>query len=210
MFFIWTLFIYICIFYFINLDPGAYKINENNDYLINLIDNDDDNKIIISNYCIKCQIRKDLHSKHCFYCDRCIKEFDHHCHWLNKCIGENNKEIFNYLIIILLINSYLTLLLLFYGKKRQQIISFEKFFNFIFFNKLNFVNKLKEYIFNIYIAIFICIHFVIIPLLYFWLKQKYKGNNIINNSNSKTEYLIENKGMINDEAINLLEDNNNV
>ena len=101
MFLIWTLFIYIFIFYFINLDPGASKINQNNSYLLNLIDNDSDNKIIVSNYCIKCQVRKELHSKHCFYCDRCIQEFDHHCHWLNKCIGKNNKEIFNYFIIIL-------------------------------------------------------------------------------------------------------------
>ena len=210
MFLIWTLFIYVCIFYFVNLDPGASKINENNNYLLNLIENDGDNKIIISYYCIKCQVRKELHSKHCFYCDRCIQEFDHHCHWLNKCIGKNNKEIFNYLIIILLINTYFTLILLFYGKKRQQIISFEDFFNFIFFRILNFVIKLKIYIFKIYIAIYICAHFLIIPLLYFWLKQKYKrGNNNIINSNSKTECLIENKGIINDETIHLLEDNNN-
>ena len=132
MFFIWTLFIYVCIFLFLNLDPGTSKINGDN-YLLDLIDNNVDNKIIISNYCIKCKIRKEIHSKHCFYCDRCIKEFDHHCHWLNKCIGKNNKEIFNYLIIILLINSYFTLFLLFYGKKRQKIISFIKIFNFIFF-----------------------------------------------------------------------------
>ena len=210
MFFIWTLFIFVCIFLFINLDPGTLKIKGDN-YLLNLIENDDDNKINISNYCIKCQIKKELYSKHCFYCDRCIKEFDHHCQWLNKCIGKNNKELFNYFIFILLINSYLTLLLLFYGKKRKQIISFKKIFKFIYFNKLYSINKLKIYIFNIYIAIFICIHFVIIPLLYFWIKQKYKGNNNIYNSNSKTEYLIENTGINNDndEITNLLEDNNN-
>ena len=71
------------------------------------------------------------------------------------------------------------------------------------------MNKLKIYIFNIYLAIFICIHLIILPLLYFWLKQKYKGNNNLYNLNNKTEYLIENSGINNDETTNLLEDNNN-
>ncbi|PLW44007.1 hypothetical protein PCANC_08588 [Puccinia coronata f. sp. avenae] len=46
------------------------------------------------NFCISCENRKPLRSKHCKICQRCIGKFDHHCPWIWNCVGVGNHRQF--------------------------------------------------------------------------------------------------------------------
>ena len=203
LFLVWTFLIWAFIFYFLSIDSGILKKNTGN-YLLSLIE-ENENKIDLSNYCIRCQIKKELYTKHCFYCDKCIKDFDHHCYWLNKCVGKNNKYIFNILIIFLLINSYVYFIPFYLAQKNEKIINLKAFLSFFFLSNLSILRILKRFIFYLYLLFLICINIVIIPLIKFYLKQNILDNDRI----YKTEYLIENSELVNDEAINLLDGNKN-
>lgn len=205
-FLVWIFFIWSLILYFISVDSGTFKKNSGN-YLLSLIDEDKDNNLNLSKYCIKCQIRKELYTKHCIYCDRCIKEFDHHCKWLEKCIGKNNKILFNVLIIFLLINSYVYFIPFYFALKSERIVYMETVLKFFFLDNLNILLKFKKIIFYLYLLFLICINIIIIPLIKFCLEQNQKFNIFYNNRMYKTEYLIENSEIVNDEAVNLLEEN---
>ena len=107
---LWNCFVWIYILYFLYKSPGEIKPNPKG-YLLKLLENDKENNIDLWYFCIKCEVRKDIDSKHCFFCDKCVKDWDHHCIWLKKCIGNNNKKSFQYLLVIVIINSIFNLVL---------------------------------------------------------------------------------------------------
>ena len=219
---IWTFLIWLYIIYFIQKDPGYIKSNFNN-FLLNLIEKgneynllEENNEIIdISKYCIKCKIEKDYHIKHCFFCDKCINEFDHHCYWVKKCVGKNNKEDFNNLLILLLINSYFIFILCILalinknlnGNVNQIAICFKNILKLLVFGDINLANNLKLFFIILSFLSLILIHIGTLPLIHSPLKKKYNLNNNYEMLSLKKENLIENMLDSNDEAIKLLEDN---
>lgn len=206
-FLIWTFFIWSFILYFISLDSGTFKKNTDN-YLLSLID-ENENDINLLKYCIKCQIKKELYTKHCFYCDKCIKDFDHHCYWLNKCIGKNNKFHFNILIVFLLINSYVYFIPFYFAQKNERIMNLETLLKIFFLSNLSILQKMKIFIFYLYLLFLISINIIILPLIKFCLEQKHKNNMLYKDRINKTEPLIEMSEIVNEETINLLDENNN-
>ena len=139
-------------------------------------------------YCIKCQIKKEANSKHCFFCDKCIKEFDHHCIWLKKCVGKKNKKYFFFLISIILINCIFNLILCIISQKNELIKT-----NFIFtsflINNIEVTRIVKVLIFAIYLIFCSSAFFVIIPVIKFHITQKSNDDIFII---SKTEKLLKN------------------
>ena len=154
---IFTILFWICLYIFLKKEPEIIQKNKNNNYLINLIKNDYENKVDLWQYCIKCQIKKEYNIKHCFFCDKCINEFDHHCIWLNKCICKSNKIIFSLLLILIsfnaLFNSYMFYLNLKNGNSWVAFIT-------------------KIIIFFIYLFFVINILVIVIPLLKFYYCEK--------------------------------------
>ena len=184
---LWTGFLWLYIFYFLIKSPGRVKPNKKN-YLLNLIENDKENNIDLWYYCIKCQIKKEANSKHCFFCDKCIKEFDHHCIWLKKCVGKKNKKYFFFLISIILINCIFNLILCIISQKNELIKT-----NFIFtsflINNIEVTRIVKVLIFVIYLIFCSSAFFVIIPVIKFHITQKSNDDIFII---SKTEKLLKN------------------
>uniref|UniRef100_A0A6B2L0R6 Palmitoyltransferase n=1 Tax=Arcella intermedia TaxID=1963864 RepID=A0A6B2L0R6_9EUKA len=45
-------------------------------------------------YCVTCQVRRPLRSKHCRSCDQCVARFDHYCPWINNDVGYGNHRLF--------------------------------------------------------------------------------------------------------------------
>ena len=211
---IWTIFIWLYILYFIEKDPGTIKVNKNN-FLLNLIEREkksdeeeiNEKPIDISEYCIKCQIEKKFNIRHCFFCDKCINEFDHHCYWIKQCVGKNNRDDFNCLLIVLLINSYINIILCIFSLLNNNVIHFNKIFEYLIKGNLELANNLKIFFIVLYFIYVIIIHIGILPLLSLSFKQKYNLNNFYERITSKNENLIENIQDSNDEAIKLLEKN---
>lgn len=172
---LWTIFIWKYIFIFINLEAGFIK-NKSNNYLIELID-DDDNNINLRDYCIKCQVELEKNSKHCFYCKKCIKDFDHHCNWIQKCVGKKNKKPFFILMILFLFNCLFNFLICFCP---------------IFWSKSSSFKHLIMIFFCVIYSLFsLAISIIIFPIFYHRYKNL-SNNSYINNLNNKKEYLIEN------------------
>ena len=204
---LWTAFVWMYIISFLNKSPGKLKANSKN-YLLNLIENDNKNEIDLWYYCIKCQVKKEMNSNHCYFCDECYSDFDHHCIWLNKCIGKNNKKLFYFLIVIILLNSVFNLIICFLGEINSEIKT-EFIHTPFLFKYMKITLVLKTSIFAIYFLCAVMIFIIIIPLIKFYITHREENdidelqnsnaqiNNIINNDNNnnndeyETDKLIE-------------------
>ena len=80
-------------------DPG-YIDNKNQSNLLELLVDNEPNKI-----CAYCQIIKPIRSKHCHFCQKCVIVYDHHCPWVKNCIGAKNHLHF----ILFIINIWFSL-----------------------------------------------------------------------------------------------------
>ena len=201
---LFTVFIFGFIIYFLKKDPGFLKSNSK-DYLKELIEEDNENNIDISNYCIKCQILKDYNTRHCYYCDKCVKKFDHHCRWVNKCVGNNNIDLYDKLIFLLLGYNFFNFILCLFANanKNKTIINFKDFLNYIIFGHTNIANTIKIFLFVLYFLFFLGFSVIILPIIKFIYQQKYYSNNIYDITYLKNENLVENT-QDNEEATSLL------
>ena len=166
----WTGLVWIYIIYFLNKSPGKIKANKKN-YLLNLIENDNKNQIDMWYYCIKCQIKKEANSNHCYFCDECYSDFDHHCIWLKKCIGKNNKKNFYALILIILLNSIFNLIICFLSELNNDIKIYFIFTPFLL-RHMKFTIILKTSIFALCFLFVVMVFIILIPLIKFYINQK--------------------------------------
>ncbi|KAG4090815.1 ankyrin repeat-containing domain protein [Neocallimastix lanati (nom. inval.)] len=97
---------FLCLFH----DPGNIphlSIESRNKVIQELAEQD----ILDSrHYCVECNIRKPIRSKHCRFCNKCVILFDHHCPWTYNCIGYLNHRSF----VIFLYSTVIGGILLFY------------------------------------------------------------------------------------------------
>ena len=88
----------ICVYNFvrsITLDPGYIPLPRNPLDRKTIIEAlVEQSKFDGMNFCISCENRKPLRSKHCKICQRCIGKFDHHCPWVWNCVGVGNHRQF--------------------------------------------------------------------------------------------------------------------
>ena len=188
---LWTAFVWMYIISFLNKSPGKLKANSKN-YLLNLIENDNKNEIDLWYYCIKCQVKKEMNSNHCYFCDECYSDFDHHCIWLNKCIGKNNKKLFYCLIVIILLNSVFNLIICFLGEINTEIKT-EFIHTPFLFKYMKITLVLKTSIFAIYFLCAVMIFIIIIPLIKFYITHREENDiNELQNSNAQINNIINN------------------
>jgi len=180
----WTGLVWIYIIYFLNKSPGKIKANKKN-YLLNLIENDNKNQIDMWYYCIKCQIKKEANSNHCYFCDECYSDFDHHCIWLKKCIGKNNKKNFYVLILIILLNSIFNLIICFLSELNNDIKIYFIFTPFLL-RHMKFTIILKTSIFALCFLFVVMVFIILIPLIKFYINQK-NDDDIFVLQNSTTQ-----------------------
>ena len=166
---LWTGLVCLYILYFLNKSPGTIKQNKKN-YLLSLLEKDEENNIDLWNYCIRCQTKKEIDSNHCYFCDKCICGFDHHCIWLKKCIGKNNKKQFYFLVFVILINSIFNLIICLIGVKSDAIKNNLFFSNFLV-NNIKIARILKILVFVLYFLFASIAFFVIIPVIKFYINQ---------------------------------------
>ena len=180
----WTGLVWIYIIYFLNKSPGKIKANKKK-YLLNLIENDNKNQIDMWYYCIKCQIKKEANSNHCYFCDECYSDFDHHCIWLKKCIGKNNKKNFYVLILIILLNSIFNLIICFLSELNNDIKIYFIFTPFLL-RHMKFTIILKTSIFALCFLFVVMVFIILIPLIKFYINQK-NDDDIFVLQNSTTQ-----------------------
>ena len=166
---LWTGFVWIYIIYFLNKSPGKIKPNRKN-YLLNLIENDKKNEIDLWSYCIKCKIKKEADSNHCYFCDECYSDFDHHCIWLKKCIAKNNKKNFYSLILIILLNATFNIIICFLSEINNSIKT-EFIFTSFLLRHMKFTLIIKTIIFAIYFLFVTMVYIILIPLIKFYIRQ---------------------------------------
>ena len=202
LYLIWSGFLVIYIIYFLNKSPGTIKQN-NKDYLFNLIEND--NKIDLWHYCIKCQAKQENKSKHCYFCDKCVIGFDHHCFWLKRCIGKNNKRSFNFLIIIIVLNAIFNFILCILGEKNDCIKNYFLFTQILVKN-IQITKIIKAIVFGLYLLYTIFVFIIIFPIIKFAI-NKSRGNET--NEALRLQYPIINTQDDNDEKVKLITKNEN-
>ena len=204
----WTGLVWIYIIYFLNKSPGKIKTNKKK-YLLNLIENDNKNEIDMWYYCIKCQIKKEANSNHCYFCDECYSDFDHHCIWLKKCIGKNNKKNFYVLILIILLNSVFNLIICFLSELNNDIKNYFIFTPFLL-SHMKFTIILKTSIFALCFLFVVIVFIILIPLIKFYINQK-NDDDIFELQNSTTRInnnsLDDNNDKDNDEMDKLINKN---
>ena len=204
----WTGLVWIYIIYFLNKSPGKIKSNKKK-YLLNLIENDNKNEIDMWYYCIKCQIKKEANSNHCYFCDECYSDFDHHCIWLKKCIGKNNKKNFYVLILIILLNSVFNLIICFLSELNNDIKNYFIFTPFLL-SHMKFTIILKTSIFALCFLFVVIVFIILIPLIKFYINQK-NDDDIFELQNSTTRInnnsLDDNNDKDNDEMDKLINKN---
>ena len=162
----WLIILLLFMFRFFLIDTT--KFNNNQNYLLNLLEKEE---ISIEDYCLNCQIKQNEEMVHCLICNKCIEGFDHHCYWLNKCVGEKNINSFYHLLWAMLTHSFINFVICITGKygKFDEDIYFKDYIMlaYIVFNGLNLI----------FTSIAIC------PLIKFYYtktkKIKEKKNNYI-------------------------------
>ena len=156
-------------------------------------------------YCIKCKIKKEADSNHCYFCDECYSDFDHHCIWLKKCIAKNNKKNFYSLILIILLNATFNIIICFLSEINNSIKT-EFIFTSFLLRHMKFTLIIKTIIFAIYFLFVTMVYIILIPLIKFYIRQindkdifelqntTTKINNSLNdindNDNDETDKLI--------------------
>ncbi|ORX55907.1 hypothetical protein BCR36DRAFT_581063 [Piromyces finnis] len=81
---------FVCLFH----DPGnipLLSVESRNKVIQELAEQD---ILDARHYCVECNIRKPIRSKHCRFCNKCVIFFDHHCPWTYNCIGYLNHRSF--------------------------------------------------------------------------------------------------------------------
>ncbi|KAG0143309.1 hypothetical protein CROQUDRAFT_81209 [Cronartium quercuum f. sp. fusiforme G11] len=79
----------------ISLDPGFVPLPRGDGELNRVVEGlVESGKFDGTNFCITCQTRRPLRSKHCRLCNRCTARFDHHCPWVWNCVGVRNHRQF--------------------------------------------------------------------------------------------------------------------
>nr|AFN02852.1 putative palmitoyltransferase [Phakopsora pachyrhizi] len=88
----------------ITLDPGFVPVARSQDDLKRTVETlVESGRFDGMNFCITCQIRRPLRSKHCRSCNRCVAKFDHHCPWVWNCVGAGNHRHFLVFVISLIL-----------------------------------------------------------------------------------------------------------
>ena len=88
-------------------------------------------------------------------------------------------------------------------------MNLETLLKIFFLSNLSILQKMKIFIFYLYLLFLVCINIIILPLIKFCLEQKHKNNIFYNERINKTESLIEISEIVNEETINLLDENKN-
>jgi len=105
---------FLCLFH----DPGNIpylSLDSRNKAIQELAEED---KLDARHYCVECNIKKPLRSKHCKYCNKCVILFDHHCPWTYNCIGYlNHRSFVLYLYTTVLGGAFLVYIALNYFSK---------------------------------------------------------------------------------------------
>ncbi|KAH9821151.1 hypothetical protein DFH28DRAFT_951640 [Melampsora americana] len=79
----------------VSLDPGFIPLPKGEGELNRVVEGlVESGQFDGTHFCITCQARRPLRSKHCRLCNRCTAKFDHHCPWIWNCVGVRNHRQF--------------------------------------------------------------------------------------------------------------------
>mmetsp|Transcript_394 Transcript_394/g.523 ORF Transcript_394/g.523 Transcript_394/m.523 type:complete len:261 (-) Transcript_394:134-916(-) len=75
----------------------------------NIISDNIQSTLTVSNFCVTCLHQKPIRSKHCIICNRCCLRFDHHCPWVDNCLGTpaNQHGSHYYFVCFLSISNFM-------------------------------------------------------------------------------------------------------
>jgi len=55
---------------------------------------EDEDELVTSDFCKRCNFKRTERCNHCKYCKKCVKRMDHHCPFIGACVGEGNHYHF--------------------------------------------------------------------------------------------------------------------
>jgi palmitoyltransferase len=109
---------FVCLFH----DPGIIpriSIESRNKVIQELAEQ---NILDPRHYCVECNIRKPIRSKHCRFCNKCVILFDHHCPWTYNCIGYLNHRTFVTYLYTTIVGGFLLFFIAFNYFKKLPIV----------------------------------------------------------------------------------------